>query len=93
VALQVDVLERVRFHGNGELDTGVPAFRVTVVAAASVWQSVDFQIVSDPLVITYLCTSVPTLKLQSVVPVFSIVKDRSGFSFALYVSLSVTAVT
>jgi len=85
--------ERVRSHTTGvALVTVWPAVRVTVMSLGSVWQSVDRQYASLPLVTMNDCVVVPTFMAQSS-PVFVSRMENCGFCPAAYVDWSVTAST
>ena len=91
---QVPTDERVRSHVSGAaLATVCPAARSTTMSLGSLWQSVDRHHVSLPLVIVKTCALVPTLRVQSVVPLLVSRIDSCGFCPDAYVGWSVTAST
>lgn len=85
--------ERTRFQAKGVEVTATPGESMAGVSLASLWQSVESQYVSVPLVIVYTCLDVPALIVQGAEPVFRMLNDSCGSTPALYVFASVRAAT
>lgn len=88
--MQVDVDDRVRPHWIGVVGTATPGLSVYTVSTGEVWQSLESQICSEPLVMMSSCWVVPRLIVQLAGPVFVIVMLIIGFSVDAYVALSAT---
>src|SRR6478736_1050432 len=90
----VSTLDRVRSQmiGTPEL-IGSFGSSVTCASLGEVWQSVEEQYVSSPLLIVNTCAVVPALSVHAASPVFLIVTASSGCSPSAYSVLFVTAST
>src|SRR6187431_314344 len=90
----VPTADRVRSQVSGAaLETDWPAARSTTMSLGSVWQSVERHQMSLPLMMVNDWPLVPTLRVQSVAPLFVSVIDSCGFCPGSYVSWSLTAWT